>query len=45
MRKRSAGYRPLITEPADAPSPSAATPSIDETKFEKKARGANPRPA
>jgi hypothetical protein len=34
MRNRSAGYRALITEPAEGLEPSETTPSIEETKFE-----------
>jgi hypothetical protein len=34
IKKRSAGLRPLITDPDDGVEPSDTTPSMDETKFE-----------
>ena len=34
IKKRSAGYLPLMTEPAEGFDPRVTTPSTDETKFE-----------
>jgi hypothetical protein len=42
IKKRSAGYFPLITDPAEGVDPSATTPSIDETKLENSTRSGNP---
>ena len=42
MRKRSAGFRPLSTEPALGFEPSVTTPSIDITKFEYRTGSSNP---